>query len=400
MFQTGGQEHAVRRARNRSRRNARFCIGETREIIRSNQFRQILRLQITAFNFDAAEIERRYTLFIQTLLQIGQDNDRTLVLFREIERFRRHVETFFGGSRRDDDFAHVAVRTVNRRHDIALFHLGRHARRRAGSHDIDNDHRNFRDRRQRNRFRHQRQTRARCRGERADAGEVRADRHHAGRQLVFRLHNGAVHAVNRLNHVFHDFGRRRNRVARHETGACRESAKRDRLIAHQKQQIGIRRFGQASGRGKIFFLLIDQTRPLVERAHVGRDHFLRLFREAIRNRRDETFAREAQVRDRHAERHNIFHLQRAALFGGIRDRQSQERNARRQMIAFRREFRVGDQHAARTQFVTVLINRFLIERDQVVHAFADRSQLMAGDPQCEGRMPALDARGEQTLGKQ
>ena len=292
VFQTGGQEHAVRRARNRSRRNARFGIGETREIIRSCQFRQILRLQIAAFNFDATEVERRYALFIQALLQIGQDNDRTLVLFREIERFRRHVEAFLGGGRRDDNFAHVAMRAVNRRHDVALFDLGRHARRRAGSHDINNDHRNFRDRRQRNRFRHQRQTRTRCRGERADAGKVRADRHHAGRQFIFRLHNGAVHAVNRLNHVFHDFGRRRNRVARHETGARRESAERDRFVTHQKQQIGIRRFGQASGRGKIIFLFIDQTRPLVECAHVGRNHFLRLFREAIRNRRDETFTRE------------------------------------------------------------------------------------------------------------
>ena len=128
--------------------------------------------------------------------------------------------------------------------DIALLHFCSHTCRRAGTHDVDDDDRNFCHSRHGNGFRHKRKAgTCRCR-ECTDPCIACSHCHHYGRQFIFRLHHRALYFMNVLNHVFHDFRSGGNRVRRHETGTCGYRTQSSRFISQKVKLLFFRRCGK------------------------------------------------------------------------------------------------------------------------------------------------------------
>lgn len=89
--------------------------------------------------------------------------------------------------------------------DVALFYFGGHAGGRTGTHDVDDDYRDFCHGCHGNGFRHEGEPGAGGGSEGTDTGIAGTHGHHAGGQFIFCLHYGAMDFMNHFNHVFHDF---------------------------------------------------------------------------------------------------------------------------------------------------------------------------------------------------
>ena len=362
------------------------------------KLRQAFADELSALDPDAVKIKGRDGLLAHAELQVGKDDDRSLELFSKVEGFLGDVVAVFDRSGRKDDLFRITMAGADRVADVALFHLGRHARGRAGTHDVDDDDRDLCGRCHGDRLCHQGEPWAGGRSEGTNACIAAAHRHHAGRELIFGLYDSAMDLMDDFDHVFHDLRRRRDRVGCHEAGPCGNRAKRCCFIAEQVELVLLRRGRELSklyavhrSDGRIIAVLEDRL--------VFRNDFIALLGKAVGDEAVEWFFRESQHAGTHAERCDILHLHAAVFLCQLRDRERKEHTAGMR-FKFRVERIIGDDDAAFRHFLAMDIDRFLIECDQTVYMLANGRDFFRRNTQCNGGVATLDTGSKETLAEQ
>ena len=142
---------------------------------------------------------------------VRQDHHRRHVLDGELERLDHRVEAI--ARRGGGQYGHgtVGVAPRQRKQQIPLLGLGRHAGRRAGPLDVDDDHREFGDHGQTQGFLFQHEARPAGGADRQRSSEGGTDRRAHGRNLVLGL-EGLYPEVPVARNLVEDVAGRRDRV--------------------------------------------------------------------------------------------------------------------------------------------------------------------------------------------
>ena len=201
--------------------------------------------------------------------------------------------------------------------------------------------------------------------------------------------------MNDLNHVFHDFGSRCNRIGSHEPGACGNSAECSSFISQQIQLICFFRNRQLA-HGNTVKCFYRRIIAFLEDILILGNNFFALFPEAVRNESVERIFRESQYAGAHAQSCDIFHLHAAVLFGQIRNRKCQK-DFSGMLFHLRMESAVRNNNAALRHLAFMDINRFLIQCHQAVYPFSDGRNDFCRNAQRNGGMTALDAGCKKSL---
>ena len=156
-------------------------------------------------------------------VEVRQNHDRCLQALGEIECLDGGRETLVRIRREQQHVLGVAVRGICTRENVRLLCARRHARRRTGALDVENDCRYLRIVAETDELAHQRDARPARRGERSRAHPVRPEHHTDRRKLVLGL-DDRIRALARFRidailraksaEAVHQRRRRRDRIPR------------------------------------------------------------------------------------------------------------------------------------------------------------------------------------------
>ena len=200
---------------------------------------------------------------------------------RQIEGLGTEFKTFRRVFREQQDVTGVAVRRIGARQQVGLLGASRHASRWPAALDIENHRRNFGEKRQPEKFLHQRNTGTRSRGEGARAVPAGTDHHADGSKFILCLDNSHTTGTIGVGAVFaaitgeglDDRGRRRDRIPRCHGSAAIDGTEPAGAVAIDKYTIAnfVRPFQPQAERAGQVCLRVVVANP--ERIDIGARQF-------------------------------------------------------------------------------------------------------------------------------